>query len=241
MQCSKCRNEEIVFQPYSGQHLCHDHFIADFEAKAKRAIRVNRWMQPGDHIAVALNGDPAGYALLFFFRKLTGNRQDIRVSEMPGNGRIEEIIADAEISGVTRIALATTLEDAAAAALSTILRGEAETGFVNAPSTDDGPPLITPFCHITADEVATYARIHRLDGERDAPLPEDDLLDSDVRAMLADYSHRHPAAPHAVLNLRESLAACGRHADKSKTNDDPRPLAGHRTVEKVHPSTLKRI
>ncbi|MCK9580912.1 MAG: hypothetical protein M0Q92_10765 [Methanoregula sp.] len=225
MQCSKCRNEEIVFQPYSGQHLCHDHFIADFEAKAKRAIRVNRWMQPGDHIGVVARGDPAGSALLFFFRKLTGNRKDIRVSGITVKGRLEEIMADAQTSGFTRIALATTLEDAAAVALTAILRGDAETCFLNAHSTDTGLPLITPFCHIPAEEVATYARINGLDGERDAPLPEDETLDSDVRAMMADYSHRHPAAPHAVLNLCESLAACGRHADKSETNDDP-PLAG---------------
>jgi hypothetical protein len=207
MQCSKCRNEAIVFQPYSGQHLCHDHFIADFEAKAKRAIRVNHWMQPGDHIGVVLAGDPAGRALFFFFQKLTGNRQDIRVSEIPRNGLPQEIIDDAETSGFTRIALATTLEDAAAVALTAILRGDTETCFVKATGTR--LPLITPFGHIPADEVATYARIHGLDGERDAPSPEDDSFESDVRAMLANYSLHHPATPYAVLNLCESLAACG--------------------------------
>ena len=90
MQCSKCRNEGIIFQPYSGQHLCREHFISDFEAKAKRAIRVHQWMQPGDHIAVAMSGDPADDALLFFFRKLTGNRRDIRVSEVPSQGDLQD-------------------------------------------------------------------------------------------------------------------------------------------------------
>jgi len=38
------------------------------------------WLKPGDHIAVALSGDPKSIALLFFFKKLTGNRRDIRLS-----------------------------------------------------------------------------------------------------------------------------------------------------------------
>jgi len=222
MKCNKCRNEAIVFQPYSGQHLCRDHFIADLEAKAKRAIRNNHWMRPGDRIGVVTRGDPAGEALLFFFQKLTRNRRDIRVSGNTATGYRSAIMEQAPDTGITRIALATPLEDMAALALTAILRGKAESCFVNAPSTKTGLPLITPFGHIPADEVATYARIHGLDGEQDAPLPEGDPLDSDVRYMLADYSNRHPAAPHAVLNLCESLAAYGRTADKSEAKDrDP--------------------
>ena len=39
MKCSKCRREAIIYQRYSGLHLCEQHFNRDFEAKAKRAIR----------------------------------------------------------------------------------------------------------------------------------------------------------------------------------------------------------
>ena len=80
MQCDKCRREAIIFQPYSGNHLCKEHFLADVEAKAKRVIRSHQWLRPGDHIAVALSGDKKSSALLFFLKKLTGKRRDIRVS-----------------------------------------------------------------------------------------------------------------------------------------------------------------
>ncbi len=38
------------------------------------------WMIPGDHIAVALSGDKSSSALLYFLKKLTSNRRDIRIS-----------------------------------------------------------------------------------------------------------------------------------------------------------------
>ncbi|MFZ1127907.1 tRNA(Ile)-lysidine synthase [Methanoregula sp.] len=80
MQCDACRREAVVYQPYSGKHLCPVHFLKDFEAKAKHAIRSHGWLRPGDHIAVALSGDAASAALLFFLAKLTAARRDIRLS-----------------------------------------------------------------------------------------------------------------------------------------------------------------
>ena len=70
MLCSKCRRRAIIYQRYSGLHLCKAHFIADFEAKAKRAIRTHHWIIPDDRIAVALSGGKDSSALLFFLKKL---------------------------------------------------------------------------------------------------------------------------------------------------------------------------
>jgi hypothetical protein len=215
MQCSKCRKESIVYQPYSGQHLCRDHFINDLEAKVKRGIRVHQWMRPGDHIGVPTAGDSAGRALLFFLDKLTGNRRDIRVSVIPAcGGGIAEYLERARDSGITKIAIATTLEDAAASALADILQGNAGR---HIPDSDEGVstlPLITPLSHIPAEEMAVYARIHGITEEK-LPCPQkNDSLYTHVKAMLIDYSKRHPAAPHAVLNLSESLTLTCRKADK---------------------------
>ena len=80
MQCNKCRRNAVLFQEYSGQHLCKQHFEADVEAKAKHEIRRHQWMIPGDHIAVALSGDHSSCALLYFLKKFTSNRRDIRIS-----------------------------------------------------------------------------------------------------------------------------------------------------------------
>ena len=80
MQCDKCRREAVLFQEYSGQHLCKQHFEADFERKAKHEIRSHHWLSPGDHIAVVLPGDANSSALLCFLKKLTSSRHDIQIS-----------------------------------------------------------------------------------------------------------------------------------------------------------------
>ena len=80
MQCSACRREAVIFQPYSGKHLCPVHFTRDLEAKAKRTIRSHSWLRPGDHIAVMLGGDAASAGLLFFLAGITKDRRDIRLS-----------------------------------------------------------------------------------------------------------------------------------------------------------------
>jgi len=205
MQCSKCKREAILYQPYSGQHLCGEHMIIDIETKAKRTIRQHRGMQPGDTIAVILRGNAADNALLFFLQKLTENRRDIRVSGVRGDPLTGNFTKTAHDTGATRIALSTTLEDASAEVLSGLIRGD----FVKCPSVDPKSqgalPIITPFCHIPAGEIALYARILEIAEDRIYDIQEDDSLNHDVKAMLADYSHRHPAAPYAILNLADSL------------------------------------
>ena len=79
MQCSKCRRDAIIFQRYSGLHLCEQHFNCDFEAKAKRAIREHRWIESGDVVAVALSGGKDSSALLFFLHRLLHRRRDVRL------------------------------------------------------------------------------------------------------------------------------------------------------------------
>jgi uncharacterized protein (TIGR00269 family) len=77
MLCSKCRRQAVIYQRYSGLHLCRTHFEADFEAKAKRAIRVHRWIAPHDRIGVAMSGGKDSSALLFFLNRLVGKRKDV--------------------------------------------------------------------------------------------------------------------------------------------------------------------
>lgn len=77
MQCTKCRRDAIVYQRYSGLHLCEHHFVLDLEAKAKRAIRKHRWIDSGDSVGVALSGDLASSAVLFFMHRLLHKRRDI--------------------------------------------------------------------------------------------------------------------------------------------------------------------
>ena len=206
MQCSKCRYPAVVFQPYSGQYLCRDHFVLDFEAKAKREIRKNRWMRPGDHIAVALTGSPGEGALLHFLSKLAANRTDLRISAVQtGNaGRHAGPIPAGP--GYTRLARATSLEERAASLLTSILAGRGDRIITGDRADCGGIPEIFPFCHIPAEEILLYARIHDPGSTGSTPAPEPGTLEGDVRALLDGYTRNHPGAPHAVLNLCDSLA-----------------------------------
>ena len=104
--CSKCREPAIIEQHYSGNALCHSHFIADVEAKAKRVIRTHNWLSSNDSIAVALSGGEASAAVFFFLHKLTKHRRDIRLSAIhidegiANFQRKEDAISIAEKAGV---------------------------------------------------------------------------------------------------------------------------------------------
>jgi len=80
MQCNKCGRDAVFFQEYSGQHLCERHVEAYVEAKAKHEICKHKWILPEDHVAVALSGNSSSSALLYFLKKLTSNRRDIKIS-----------------------------------------------------------------------------------------------------------------------------------------------------------------
>jgi len=257
MQCAACRRDAVVFQPYSGKHLCPVHFTKDFEAKAKRAIRKNRWLLPGDRTAVVLTGDAAQAALLVFLHKLTRDRRDVRLSaividegtiggagyarqaaercgigifagsfaERYGTtreriareegavaaGRTCRVLAGdlvAEIAaanGITRIAVATTVDDPATRFFSDLLNGTVErTLFATETVGLLKIPVIQPFMDIPKTEVYRYAEIY---DAGTAGITTTGLVECfDAGAALEDYDSRHPATKFALANLAGTLA-----------------------------------
>ncbi|MEI7434901.1 MAG: ATP-binding protein [Methanomicrobiales archaeon] len=77
MGCSKCGKPGVIFQEYSGLHLCPQHFKEDLLHKAKKTVRQNHWLVPGTQYAVALSGGRKSCALLGFMHALAGKRKDI--------------------------------------------------------------------------------------------------------------------------------------------------------------------
>jgi tRNA(Ile)-lysidine synthase TilS/MesJ len=77
MACDKCRRPAIIYQRYSGLHLCEAHFNEDFEKKAKRAIRKRQWVRSGDRIGIIMDGGSDGNGLAFFLSHLLKKRHDI--------------------------------------------------------------------------------------------------------------------------------------------------------------------
>ena len=218
MQCDRCRSDPVIFQPYSGRNLCRNHFIADFGARAKRAIRKHQWMRPGDHIAVPLSGDRGSSALLFFLQELAGKRRDVRISAIPCNRKTpedrDEALCDelAGEIGATRLACATSLDETAVSVLSAIFRGLPATPAIDRgkPNRDGGGslPRIYPFSVIPAEEIVLYARLLGV-GSDSSPTEEFPAkFSAGINVFLDEYSSRHPATKDAIANLGQRLAGC---------------------------------
>jgi len=226
MRCNTCNEEAIVFQDYSGKYLCKRHFVQDLEAKAKHAIRLNRWIQHGDNIGVAMNGSSESGALLYFLHKTFAKRRDIHLSaivykdcpetavsfknaqqfdipviniscaQMPGQTTRPE--------GLTKIAYPNTLDDEALGVFKAILLGVPERIFNPVPFAPDTPtPVISPFAGVPAAEVRIYADIHHVEYLPQEKKGECSLL----KAALDDYTSRHPATKFSIKHLGESIKA----------------------------------
>ncbi|VVC03968.1 tRNA 2-thiocytidine biosynthesis protein TtcA [Candidatus Bilamarchaeum dharawalense] len=70
MKCSQCKNNAIVFLPYSSKHLCEQHFIRMFDKRFRKTIRLFSMLRKGDRIAVGLSGGKDSCVLLHSLHQL---------------------------------------------------------------------------------------------------------------------------------------------------------------------------
>lgn len=79
IKCNKCNNDAIIFQKYSGMHLCRKHFIEDVERKIKLTIRKHYSVKRNEVIAVGLSGGKDSSTTLYILHKIFGKRPDIEL------------------------------------------------------------------------------------------------------------------------------------------------------------------
>ncbi len=79
IKCMKCNRNAIIFQKYSGMHLCQKHFVEDVERKVKLTIRKQYHVKKGDIIAVALSGGKDSSVLLYLLHKIFKERRDVAI------------------------------------------------------------------------------------------------------------------------------------------------------------------
>ncbi|KUK60986.1 MAG: hypothetical protein XD82_1383 [Methanoculleus marisnigri] len=210
MQCSKCRREAVIYQRYSGLHLCEQHFNRDFEAKAKRAIREHRWIESGDTVAVALSGGKDSSAVLFFLHRLLGERRDVRLMVItvdegiggyrdPGQARaIADRVGVPWVTATFAEAYGITLDEIVArkgTGLSCSYCGVLRRALMNRIAREEG---VTKFAYgFNLDDEAQSVLMNALRG--------DAALRGDVRGILDDYTYRHPATKYSLVNLGETL------------------------------------
>jgi tRNA(Ile)-lysidine synthase TilS/MesJ len=231
MRCDKCRDESVIFQPYSSRYLCGRHLALDIEARAKRSIRSHRWMRPGDHIAVLVSGDRKSAALLCFLQKLTADRRDIHLSAVLSGGdvagkdgrlaamKVAESLripciemplpggsGTAARDMITKIALAVSLDDIAHGVLGEFLFGNAGRLVHPPPDGPDRIPVICPFIAVPSHELDLYWEIGGTGINLQPCTPGRDTSSQETGALLKDYCRRHPATKYALLHLAEQLS-----------------------------------
>ncbi len=230
MRCDKCRDDAVYFQAFSGRYLCGRHLVLDIENRAKHSIRSHLWMSPGDHIAVHISGDRKSAALLFFLKKLTADRRDIRLSAvctcrgsgMEGGPSAAITVAEslriplsetphtggtgtAAQEKVTKVALAISLDDIAQGVLGEFLFGNAGRFVHPRPSGSSLATVICPFIAVPSDELDLYWHCQGTGIDLEPSTLHRKVLQKDTAAFLEEYSHRHPATKFALLHLWEQL------------------------------------
>jgi uncharacterized protein (TIGR00269 family) len=75
----KCNSDAIIFQEYSGMHLCRKHFIEDVERKIKLTIRKHSNIGKNETLAVALSGGKDSCVVLYVLNKIFRERRDLEI------------------------------------------------------------------------------------------------------------------------------------------------------------------
>jgi uncharacterized protein (TIGR00269 family) len=77
IKCDKCSKRAIIFQKYSGMHLCRDHFQKDVHRKVRETLRQTKIFGRGAKIAIAMDGGENSSVLLYILKDLFSRRRDI--------------------------------------------------------------------------------------------------------------------------------------------------------------------
>ncbi len=184
MKCSRCGNDAVIVQGYSGVALCSHHAALDIEAKAKREVRKDGGIASGEKLFVPVRVDAASYALSALLSVILAGRRDVSLVSDRGSA--------------TAVATADTLEDAAENVLCQVCSGTAvDLLLVPAKKT------IRPLSVIPREEVYFYARLHGWTGACTAS--EKDSFSADIGSFLAAFSAGHPSAAYALKRISDQL------------------------------------
>lgn len=198
--CSRCHREAVLVQAYSGRALCREHLVRDIERRARREVRRQGGLRPGDRVAILSGDRPAQIALRFFLeQRVVGGRVPVlSMNSTPGSPA--EVKAARE--GCSVFADASTLEDAAARVLSAVLSGRSLE--LLAHPLPGAARVIRPFARVPAEEIGLYASW--MGGmPSGSSIPEGDPFALLVMDELRRHTDRHPSAPFALARLEDTL------------------------------------
>lgn len=95
-KCTICSKPAVIARKHEGRSLCKRHFMESVERNVRKAIGMNRMIESGDRIGVALSGGKDSSTVLYILKGVVDGRKDVR---------IEAISIDEGIKGSRDVAL----------------------------------------------------------------------------------------------------------------------------------------
>lgn len=80
MECDKCSLDAILYQKYSGQHLCRKHLIESVESKVKTTLRKHCEIKHGENVGIALSGGKDSSVMLHIMNDVFGEWPDLKLT-----------------------------------------------------------------------------------------------------------------------------------------------------------------
>ena len=179
MKCSRCQRDAIIFQPYSGNHLCEAHLISDIESRVKKEIRKKGGLKSGERLFVSCREPAETFALRVFLSGLLLKRTDISFVA-------DEAEADTVLTP-------TCLERVAETVLVAVLEGTPDQ-YLSRPE----KRILQPFAAIPRKEIELYAVAHNWHNVEERKSTKTD-------AFLTSFSETRPGTRFALKNIKDSL------------------------------------
>lgn len=88
-RCDKCPRPAVIYQRYSGMHLCGEHFSMDVHRKIRESLRRTGLFSRGSRMAVCLDGGRQSATLAYVIKDIFSRRPDMEISAIiidPGEG-----------------------------------------------------------------------------------------------------------------------------------------------------------
>ena len=76
-RCCKCPMPAVIYQKYSGMHLCQSHFDDDVHRKVRETLRQTGIFAHGLRLALAMDGGKGSAVMANIIKELFARRRDI--------------------------------------------------------------------------------------------------------------------------------------------------------------------